>query len=354
MREGQMSEEQRYRAYVTRGDGVRPWGRVEERHFGDLPDAGVTVRVEASSLNYKDALSAAGRPGVTRAYPFTPGIDAAGRVIASDDDRWRPGDPVIVTSYDLGMNTLGGFGEVVRVPAEWPVAMPAGWDAAAAMAYGTAGLTAALAVRALRHHGVDVSAGPIAVTGASGGVGTISVALLAAAGYDVIAVTGRAEAAERLRTVGAREVWGRDALEAGTERPLLRPDLAGAVDVVGGGPLAHLLKRIMPAGAIAAVGNVAGGDVPTTVYPFILRGVALLGIDSAGCARSEREAAWAQLAACGLDEALAPAVHDLTLDELEGALERLLDGDVDGRYRLLHRAVRRSVDPLAGVGSTSV
>jgi acrylyl-CoA reductase (NADPH) len=327
---------ERYRAFVARGDGQRPFGSVETLSRDDLPDHAVTVRVEASSLNYKDALSAAGRPGVTRHYPFTPGIDAAGTVLASGDARWAQGDRVIVTSYDLGMDTPGGFGELVRVPADWPLSMPASWDAATAMAYGTAGLTAALALARLERLDVRPGAGPVAVTGASGGVGTIAVALLAAAGHEVVAVTGRVAASDRLRGLGASEIWEREALSGGADRVLLRPDLAAAVDTVGGEPLAHLLKRVRPGGAVAAVGNVAGGELVTTVYPFILRGVALLGIDSARCERSEREAAWSRLARSGLDDALAASLHDVDLDGLEPMLAQLLEGGVDGRVLLLH------------------
>lgn len=325
---------ERFRAFVSRGDGERPWGAVQWLASDDLPDGDVTVQVEASSLNYKDALSAAGRPGVTRSYPFTPGIDAAGTVLASRDDRWRVGDAVIVTSYDLGMNTPGGFGELVRVPGDWPVAMPRDLDAASAMAFGTAGLSAALALEALERRGLGE--GPVVVTGASGGVGTIAVALLAAAGFEVIAVTGRAEAGPRLLALGASHVWGREALDDDGARPLLRAEFAAAIDTVGGAPLAALLSRLRRGGAVAAVGNVAGGELRTTVYPFILRGVALLGIDSATAERHEREAAWSRLAGSRLERALAPSIADVALDEIEPALARLLTGGVDGRLRLRH------------------
>jgi acrylyl-CoA reductase (NADPH) len=329
---------ERYRAFVTGGDGSRPYGSPTWLRTADLPDHPVTVAVHASSLNYKDALSAAGRPGVTKRYPFTPGIDAAGTVLASEDPRWRPGDHVIVTSYDLGMNTPGGFGEVVRVPAEWPVAMPDGWDAATAMAFGTAGLTAALALAALERWGVWPSDGPVAVTGASGGVGTIAVALLAATGYEVVAITGRPGAHERLRALGARAVWARDALDEGGERPLLKADLAGAVDVVGGRPLARLLARTQPGGAVAAVGNVAGGELATTVYPFILRGVALLGVDSGAGRRDARETAWRRLASAGIEDRVTVALRDVDLEALEPALAALLEGGSDGHVRLRHAA----------------
>jgi acrylyl-CoA reductase (NADPH) len=249
-----------------------------------------------------------------------------------------------VTSYHLGMNTPGGFGELIRVPAAWPVPTPAGWDAASAMTYGTAGLTAAIALARLERVGVRPGSGPVAVTGASGGVGTIAVALLAAAGHEVVAVTGRAGAAERLRALGASELWDREALRGGEDRALLRPDLAGAIDCVGGAPLAHLLKRVREGGASAAVGNVAGADLVTTVYPFILRGVTLLGIDSASCPRPERDAAWRRLSEAGLERALAPSVRDVDLAGLEPELARLLEGGGGGRVRLLHaQGVRGAV-----------
>ncbi len=191
-----------YRALISAGDGERPYVRPQVLDSADLPDHAVTVRVEASSLNYKDALAAAGRPGVMRRYPGTPGIDAAGTVLASDDARWRVGEAVIVTSFDLGMGTPGGLSELIRVPATWPVAMPQGWDAATAMGFGTAGLTAALALGRLEDAGLAPGDGPVAVTGAAGGVGSCAVALLAAAGFEVIAVSGRSETeAERLHTL---------------------------------------------------------------------------------------------------------------------------------------------------------
>jgi acrylyl-CoA reductase (NADPH) len=325
-----------YRGFVTRGDGVRPYGEVQRLRTADLPDHPVTVRVAATSLNYKDALSAAGRPGVTKRYPFTPGIDAAGRVLASSDPRWRPGDAVIVTSYDLGMGTPGGLGELIRVPAEWPVVMPAGWDAHAAMAFGTAGLTAALALRLLERWGIRPGDGPLVVTGASGGVGSIAVALLSAIGFDVVAVSGRAEAEPRLRALGASEVWPRESLDEGADRPLMRADLAGAVDAVGGTPLAQLLKRVRPGGAVAAAGNVAGGDLVTTVYPFILRGVALLGVDSGTCPHRERRAAWQRLSDAGIEARIASSVRDVRLEEVEPELAGLLAGGIDGRVRVIH------------------
>lgn len=330
-----MSDVDTYAALVSSGDGARPFVRLERLATSDLPDHAVTVRVEASSLNYKDALAAAGRPGVVRRYPATPGIDAAGVVSASTDPRWGPGDAVIVTSFDLGMGTPGGLAERIRVPADWLVAMPAGWDAATAMGFGTAGLTAALALSRLEAIGLRPASGPLAVTGAAGGVGSCAVALLAATGYRVIAVTGRgAVEGERLRALGASDVWSREQLADGTDRPLRSADLAGAIDAVGGAPLAQLLTRVARGGAVATAGTVAGAELRTTVFPFVLRGVALLGVDSSEAERDERARAWGRLADAGIVDALRDSWHDVALAEVEPWLAALLDGRVAGRVRV--------------------
>lgn len=327
-----MEATQTYEALVTRGDGVRPFVRVETLALRDLPEHPVTVRVEASSLNYKDALAAAGRPGVMRRYPGTPGIDAAGVVVASRDERWRVGDAVIVTSYDLGMGTPGGLAERIRVPAEWPVALPSPWSAATAMGFGTAGLTAALALERLASVGVTPNAGAIAVTGAAGGVGSCAVALLAACGYRVVAVSGRADAeSERLHALGASEVWTREQLADGTDRPLRSADLAGAIDAVGGAPLAQLLSRVARGGAVATAGTVAGATLATTVFPFALRGVALLGVDSAEAPYDVRVRAWARLADSGAADVLRASWREVALAEAEPWLAALLEGAVAGR-----------------------
>ncbi len=330
-----MSDVDTYAALVSSGDGARPFVRLERLTTDRLPDHALTVRVEASSLNYKDALAAAGRPGVMRRYPGTPGIDAAGVVLASSDARWRPGDAVIVTSFDLGMGTPGGLAERIRVPAEWPVAMPVGWDAQTAMGFGTAGLTAALALARLEAVGVTPTAGPVAVTGAAGGVGSCAVALLAASGYRVIAVSGRGTSeGERLRALGASEVWSREQLAEGTERPLRRADLAAAIDAVGGAPLAQVLTRVMRGGAVATAGTVAGAELATTVFPFALRGVALLGVDSGEAGHDARTAAWERLASAGIADALGDSWHDVALAEVEPWLAALLEGRVAGRVRV--------------------
>ena len=321
-----------FRALETLGDGQRPYVRVVTRAFGTLPPHPVTLAVEASSLNYKDALAAAGRPGVIRRYPATPGIDAAGRVLASDDPAWPVGSRAIVTSYDLGMGTPGGLAERVRVPGAWLQPLPDGWDAETAMGFGTAGLTASLALARLESVGVTPAAGPVAVTGAAGGVGSCAVALLAANGYEVIAVSGRAEAERaRLVALGAQAVWTRAQLAEGSDRALRSADLAAAVDAVGGPPLAQLLARVRPGGAVAAAGTVAGSALETTVFPFVLRGVALLGVDSAEAAASARAVAWRRLADAGIEERLRPSWRIVGLDEVEPWLAALLEGGVAGR-----------------------
>jgi acrylyl-CoA reductase (NADPH) len=324
-----------YRALVTSGDGLRPFVRPQVLASTDLPEHPVAVRVEASSLNYKDALAAAGRPGVMRRYPGTPGIDAAGTVLVSNDPGWQAGDAVIVTSFDLGMGTPGGLAELIRVPAGWLVAMPSDWDAADAMALGTAGLTAALALARLESVGLTPGAGPVAVTGAAGGVGSCAVALLAAAGFEVIAISGRSESqAERLGELGASAVWSRERLAEGSG-PLRSADLAAAVDAVGGAPLAQLLARVRRGGAVAAAGTVAGAALATTVFPFVLRGVALLGIDSAEAPAASRAAAWRRLAAAGIAARLRDSVVDVDLDDVEPWLAALLEGTVAGRVRVV-------------------
>ena len=320
-----------YRVHVT-DDGVRTG--IEQRSLNELPDHAVTVRVAYSSLNYKDALSARGHPGVTKDYPHTPGIDAAGVVLDSQDDRFAPGDEVIVTSYDLGVNTAGGFAERIRVPGDWVVPMPSGWTARDAMAHGTAGLTAGMAVRALASWGVDASEGLFLATGASGGVGSIAVALLAKLGAEVVAVTGTTEAHDLLRRLGAARIEPRKAFSAPVERPLGRGTYRGAIDVAGGPTLANIVKQLEVGGAVASCGMVQSPDVALSVFPFILRGVALLGIDSEKAPWERRREVWEALAGpWRLD--LEDVVTDVALADLDPWIDRILAGETIGRVRVV-------------------
>ena len=295
-----------------------------------LPDGELTVQVAYSSLNYKDALSATGNPGVTKSYPHTPGIDAAGTVTESRDGRFNVGDEVIVTSYDLGMNTPGGFGELIRVPAAWALPLPAGLSLREAMALGTAGLTAGLSLDALLKHGLTPDSGPVVVTGASGGVGSVAVALLARAGFEALASTGTEAAHGWLRDLGAAAIIPRDELSAASPKPLLKARFAGAVDTVGGEILTNVVKSLSYRGAAAACGLVAGPELSLSVYPFILRGVSLLGIDSAECPMDVRRRVWDKLAGDWKVD-LKSVTREVTLDELGGAVDEILAGQIQGR-----------------------
>lgn len=311
---------------VTRG--------VEEVSFETLPKHDVTVRVAYSSLNYKDALSASGNRGVTRSFPHTPGIDAAGTVVQSQNEEFSAGDEVIVTGFDLGMNTPGGFGEYVRVPAEWLVRLPAGLTPRQAVALGTAGFTASLALERLAFAGAVSSLGPLIVTGASGGVGSLAVALAADAGYEVIASSGKESAEPLLKRLGATRVVGRAPLNERQKGPLGSGEYGAAIDTVGGVTLENLIRSTNIGGAVAACGLVGGAELSLTVYPFILRGVALLGVDSQHAPFEVREDAWRELASNerlkGLLEE-SEYVREVTLEELEGEIGNILAGGVTGR-----------------------
>jgi acrylyl-CoA reductase (NADPH) len=320
-----------FRAYRVELGEQGASARVALQSEDDLPPGDVTVGVEWSSLNYKDALSARGRPGVTRNYPHTPGIDAAGRVLRSADPRFEAGQPVLVTSYDLGIETPGGFGGMIRVPGDWVVPLPPGLSLRESMILGTAGLTAGLALDALEHHGLAPGAGPVVVTGASGGVGCLAVALLAGRGHEVVASTGTAEAREWLGELGAARIIDRQELGEATERPLLKAAFAGAIDTVGGNTLANLLKSLRPGGAVAACGLVQSPRLDLTVFPFILRGVALLGIDSAACPMERRVEVWRRLAGEWKPPSLGRFAREVGLDELDGAVDEILAGRTVGR-----------------------
>ncbi len=270
--------------------------RIVTKEIDQLPQGDVLIRVYYSSLNYKDALSATGNRGVTRNFPHTPGIDAAGEVVESLSPSFSPGDQVIVTSYDLGMNTAGGFGEYIRVPAQWVVPLPEKMSYKEAMAYGTAGLTAAISVYKLIENGVQPSHGCILVTGATGGVGSVAVRLLKQLGYEVTGASGKENGKEIGLALGADHMISREEAEDSSGKPLLKERWAGVIDTVGGSILATAIKSVQANGTITCCGNVASPDLPTSVFPFILRGVSLLGVDSQNFPMEQRKILWEKLA----------------------------------------------------------
>lgn len=302
-----------------------------ERQVDDLPEGDVLVRVHWSSLNYKDALSATGNKGVTRRYPHTPGIDAAGVVVQASSGPWNVGDKVIVTGYDLGMNTDGGYGEYIRVPAEWLVRCPLGLTLREAMLYGTAGLTASLCVSSLIDAGLPDD-GDVLVTGATGGVGSIACALLAQLGYRVVAVSGKADASSWLEQIGVADILSRDELLAGSHKPMLATRWSGVVDTVGGAPLAAAVKGLQYGASAACCGMAAGAELPLNVFPFILRGVNLLGVDSVELPVEIKQQMWDLLATDWNLEALPRLLtEEVTLDGLSPWFARILAGQVRGR-----------------------
>jgi acrylyl-CoA reductase (NADPH) len=298
----------------------------------DLGEGEVTVRVDWSSINYKDALATIPNGQVARISPLVPGIDLAGEVVASDSGPVAVGDGVLVTGYDLGVAHHGGWARYARVPAEWVVALPDGLSPRDAMALGTAGLTAGLSIHALEAHGLRPEDGPVLVLGASGGVGSTAVSALAAAGYEVWAATGKADQHDYLRGLGAHEIVGRDETTAAPDRPLERTRWAATIDPVGGAATAYALRTTRYGGAVALSGLTGGTKLDTTVLPFILRGVSLLGIDSVAASGSLRREVWARLAGDlrprGLDEAIA---REVDLEGIEPVLDDLLAGAAVGR-----------------------
>ncbi|PCJ28419.1 MAG: oxidoreductase [SAR86 cluster bacterium] len=309
-------------------------GEIIERDVSDLPEGEVLIRVQYSSLNYKDALSASGNKGVTRNFPHTPGIDAAGVVISSQSDSLAEGDEVIVTGYDLGMNTSGGFGQLIRVPADWVVKCPAGLTLKESMILGTAGFTAALCVEKLILNGVQPGGGKVLVTGATGGVGMVAVALLSKLGYKVTASTGKASAHDLLKSMGAQEVVDRSILSDENPRPLLKEEWAGAVDVVGGSTLANVVKSLSYGGSVAACGLVQSTALEATVLPFILRGVNLLGVDSVQLPLETKAAIWEKLANEWKLSNLEEISTDIGFEQLESSLTQVLNGEAKGRFVL--------------------
>ncbi|MDP1932443.1 MAG: YhdH/YhfP family quinone oxidoreductase [Gammaproteobacteria bacterium] len=316
------------------GDSSRFIGERSERKLSELPPGDVLIKVHYSSLNYKDALSANGNKSVTRQYPHTPGIDAAGTVVNSDIAQFKCGDQVLVTGYDLGMNTDGGFSEYIRVPATWVLPLPVGLTLHHSMVLGTAGFTAALCVEKLIQTGLSPDKGEILVTGATGGVGVIAVALLAKLGYTVTACTGKHNQESFLKDIGATSIIDRAGLAEPSTRPLLKERWAGAVDVAGGELLWNILKSLQYGGSVACCGLVGAPTLNATVFPFILRGVNLLGVDSVNLPLEKKGAIWALLASSWALPKLETIGTDITLWELAESLQTILAGRAVGRMIL--------------------
>jgi acrylyl-CoA reductase (NADPH) len=321
----------RFNAMVVRKSADGATRGLEERSVDDLPQNDVLVRVRYSSLNYKDALSATGHPGVTRRFPHTPGIDAAGEVVEDATGALSPGCDVIAMGHGLGMNTPGGFGQYVRVPSEWVMPLPAGLSAKESMAYGTAGLTAALSLHRLQVCGVRPDQGDVLVTGSTGGVGSLAVGMLSRAGYRVVAATGKASEASYLRGMGASEVVGREDVTDDGSRPMLPPRWTGVIDTVGGPMLSAAIRSTRYGGAVTCCGLVGSHELPITVYPFILRGVSLLGVDSAECPMELRRSMWDRIAGEWRVEGLESAVRTCGLSNLDREIDRILAGGQRGR-----------------------
>ena len=314
---------------IEKSDGGQTAGLVDFDE-ANLMEGDVTVRVEWSTVNYKDGLAVTGNAPIARRFPMIAGVDLAGSVETSTDPAWKPGDKVILNGWGLGETHLGAYAKKARVKGEWLVRLPASMSTRDAMAIGTAGYTAMLAVMALERHGLTPASGPLVVTGAAGGVGSVAVAILAKFGFAVTASTGRPEEADYLKRLGATEIIERKEL-SGPVRPLAKERFAGGVDAVGSTTLANVLSMTRYRGAVAACGLAGGMDLPTTVAPFILRGVSLLGIDSVYRPRAEREAAWKRLE-FDLDRAkLVEMTSEIGLAEVPAAARQIVDGRVRGR-----------------------
>lgn len=321
-----------FRCYlVERDSSGAVHGRLTERPHKELPEGDVLIRVAYSSLNYKDALAAAGHQGVNRLFPHIPGVDAAGTVVESGVYEFVPGDRVLVTGYDMGANRWGGFAEYVRVPVGWVVPLPDGLTLLESMMLGTAGLTAALSTEVLQRFVPPAESGPIVVSGASGGVGSMAVAILSKLGYPVTAVTGKRVAADFLHMLGAKDIRRREEFDDASGKPLLSARWSGGVDAVGGNILATILRATQHGGCVAACGMTAGVELPVTVYPFILRGVTLAGIDAALCPLARRHNMWWRLAGPWKPDRLADMVRIVELDEVGQRIDDMLAGQIVGR-----------------------
>lgn len=319
--------------WVTETQAGKFERNIVEREIDDLPTGEVLIRVSYTSLNYKDALSATGNKGITKKFPHTPGIDAAGVVEISRNPNFATGEEVIVTGYDLGMNTDGGMAEFIRVPGQWIVPKPSEYSLKECMAIGTAGFTAALALYKMQLLGQLPADGPIIVTGSTGGVGSMAVCILAKAGYEIIAVTGKAEVSEYLKHLGSAKIVSREFVTDHSRKALLKPRWSGAIDVVGGNTLATLLKACKQEGCVASTGLVDTPALNTTLYPFILNGVNLIGIGSAETLMQRRLSIWKKLSdEWNIKDKLSVVAREVTLDELNATyIDSILQSKMMGR-----------------------
>ena len=322
---------QPFNAFRIFNDEGKISGRIVETTLDELTPGEIVIKAAYSSVNYKDALAATGTGKILKRFPLIGGIDVAGSVVSSSDERFREGDEVIVTGYDMGVANDGGYAAYVRLPADWVVPLPAGLTLFDAMALGTAGFTAGLAVLRLEQNGLAPGRGPVAVTGATGGVGSIAVMALSRRGYVVTAITGKDQEHEYLRNLGAAEVVSRSTLQLGT-RPLEKATWAGAVDAAGGNLLAWLVRTTNYWGGVASTGLTGGTDVHLTVMPFILRGVSLIGVDSVMCPMDIRREVWRRLAGDLERSSLAAIAREIPLEGLPAAFETLLTGAARGRF----------------------
>lgn len=308
-----------------------PIWKVARRSVDELPTGDVLIRVEASSLNYKDALALHGHRGIVRTFPHVPGIDAVGTVVLSSSQTFQPGEQVLVTGHELGVERWGGWSELIRVPAEWALPIPTGLTPLECLALGTAGFTAAQCVLALQRHEILPASGEIVVSGATGGVGSLALRLLVHLGYHCVASTGKPEQADWLRQLGARTIIPREELTIPNARPLLSARFAGGVDTVGGIVLANMVKLTGHRGCVAACGVAGGAELPLTVYPFILRGVTLAGIDSAWCPLPQRREVWKRLGADWKLPNLLDGVSAVSLESVPELAKAMLAGRTSGR-----------------------
>ena len=325
-------EDIKYKAFFTQETESGFRNSIENLSIADLEENDLLIKVSYSSLNFKDALSASGNKGVTRNYPHTPGIDAVGEVVKSNSSDFKDGDKIIVTGYDLGMNTYGGFGQYISIPATWAISLPNELSEAEAMSIGTAGLTAGLCVRKLLQNDLTPDSGDVLVTGASGGVGSVAVMVLSKLGFNVVALTGKQDQVDYLESLGASSVIIRSQMEE-QGKPLQKGIYQGGVDTVGGNILSNFISQTSQRGAITCCGNVASDKLETSVFPFILRGVTLIGIDSAESLLEVKKEIWNNFSS-GWKIDLEKITKEVYLESLSDEVEKILKGNQIGRIRV--------------------